>query len=255
MLVTTLSLRAQNGWVTTRSGDTLKGRIILEPRQQIDQVQIRGEKKITLTARQVKRIRVGTDNYLPVAYDGRIRLMKIRIEGYLSLLNFQTSYTSFTYDGSLLAKADGSMMEVPRINFRRDLPPFIDQVPLADSISNGLLNLANIESIVRRYNKNVEQLTRTTNYRNKSITTLTPARIALENLRSSAESASWPQKREALEIISDLNRKFSEGLPAPDYVLRALRETLSGQTELLPLLDELIRLLPAASETKSEKPN
>ena len=153
-------LHAQDGFVITLKGDTLRGRVVLQPQSTVDQLMLKANRKTHLTARDVRSVVLGKVQYRPVAFDGRLRFMKIVREGYLSLLSFQSTYQSFAFDGSLLMKADGSMLEVPRINFRKDLPPFIDQPALADSITQGLLTLSNILEIVDHYNKNVDRLTR-----------------------------------------------------------------------------------------------
>lgn len=236
-------IQAQNGFVVTLKGDTLKGRVIMQPQATIDQLMVKGRKKIHLTARDVRNVNIGTITYRPVVFEGRMRFMKIVRQGYLSLLSFQSSYQSFAFDGSLLMKADGSMMEVPRISFRKDLPTFIDQPALADSISQGHLTLSNILEIVDRYNRNVERLTRSAAAVNKAISQNMPSIQLLDSLRKEVETSNCKNTIEPLEIITDLRAKLASGQHAPGYAVNALNESLKACPGVAGLLAETLSSL------------
>lgn len=238
-----LHLNAQDGFVVTLKGDTLKGRVILQPQATVDQLVLKSKNKTHLTARDVRSVGIGDVRYRPVVLDGRLRFMKILREGYLSLLSFQSSYQSFAFDGSLLIKADGSMLEVPRINFRKDLPPFIDQRALADSIDQGLLTLGNILEIVDRYNRNTDRLTRQESLRNKAITANLPAIGLLDSLRKEVETSNCKNTIEPLEIIADVRAKLAAGLQAPAYAVNALNDSLQACPGVAGLLAQTITSL------------
>lgn len=248
LLLSGSGLRAQDGMVITLRGDTLQGRIVIEPREQIDQIQIRASKKTTLTARQVRRVTIGTTSYLPVAYDRKIRLMKILIEGYVTLLNFQSSHNSFTYDGSLLLRADGVMLEVPRLNFRKELPEFIEAPGLTDSIATGKLTLADIELIVRRYNTHMDRMTEMTATRNKAVSAYEPARFAMDELIGTAEQSDFPERQEALQIMADIRQKFSHGENVPPYAVRAMNAALATQPALREKWHKIVLLIPGEED-------
>ena len=153
----TLSVQSQQAddYAVTVRGDTLRGKVTLLSFEKIDQVQVKNDKKTTLTALQIRAVKFNGNIYRPVTYDSKLRFMKVLRDGYLSVLAYQTTPTNSSYDGILLMKADGAMMENPRLAFRRAMPEFLKDPVLADSIEAGLLTRNDLMHVVDQYNHHI----------------------------------------------------------------------------------------------------
>jgi len=230
---------AQMGFVVTISGDTLRGNLILESNEKIDRVRIKNDKSIFLSALQVKSLQIENQTYKPVTYDAKLRFMRVMQDGYLSVLAFQSSHNSFNYDGVLLLKADGPLMELPRLNFKKAMPEFIDDKPLADSIAAGFLGRAELNLIVARYNKKIEIRTAEIMKFNKAVEAGIPAVEIVQRLRNAVVERTFEGKTDALEILQDVESKLTKGETIPSYTLKALQSVLKDQSTTKDLLSDL----------------
>ena len=230
---------AQTGYAVTVTGDTIRGNIILESNEKIDRVRIKNDKSVFLSALKVKALQVENQEYRPVTYATKLRFMRVMKSGYLSVLAFQSSHNSFNYDGILLLKADGQMMELPRINFKKAMAEFIDDKPLADSISAGFLGRSDLDEIVARYNKKIEVRTIEIMKYNKAVEAGIPAAEIVQKIKRLITGSTFEGKSDAIEILQDVEGKLTKGEAIPSYTLKALQSILKDQSNFKDLLLEL----------------
>ena len=247
MVLCTYPIIAQTGddLVVTVKGDTLRGKVTLLSFEKIDQVQVKTEKKINLTALQVRTVRYNKETYRPVTYDGKLRFMKVLRDGYLSVLAYQTTPTNSAYDGMLLMKADGEMMENPRLGFRKAMPPFLNDRALGDSIDAGLLTRNDLFHVVDQYNRNIKVSTLA---RMREVVAGTAADRSVMNLIGKmmldAQSIPGESRKEIQDILEDIKWKAGNGLRVPPYMTRALRSATSGFPALATDTETLLQSLP-----------
>lgn len=231
--------------VVTLKGDTLKGRITLLSFEKIDQVQVKTDKKTILTALQVRMVRYNKETYRPVTYDGKLRFMKVLRDGYLSVLAYQTTPTNSAYDGILLMKADGEMMENPRLGFRKAMPAFLNDRALGDSIEAGLLTRNDLFHVVDQYNRNI-QISTLARMRevvagaaaDRSVMTL------IGKMMLDAQSLPDGQRTEIQDILEDIKWKTGNGLKVPAYMTRALRNATASLPAFSADTEALLQSLP-----------
>lgn len=247
MILFCLSAYAQSSddFVVTAKGDTLRGKVTLLAFEKIDQVQIRTDKKTILTALQVRMVRYNKDTYRPVTYDNKLRFMKVLRDGYLSVLAYQTTPTNSSWDGILLMKADGEMMENPRLSFRKAMPEFLNDPALGDSIESGLLTRNDLYHVVDQYNRHIkintlarmrEVVARTA--ADKSLMTL------LGKMMLDAQSLPDAPRTEIQDIVEDIKWKAGNGLKVPAYMIRALQAATAPHPGLSADAGEIIKSLP-----------
>lgn len=239
MIVWSASGFAQPGYVVSVTGDTLRGNLIIESNEKIDRVRVKNAKSVFLSALQVKSLQIENQAFKPVTYDSKLRFMRVMQDGYLSILAFQSSHNSFNYDGILLLKADGEMMELPRLNFKKAMPEIIDDKPLADSIAAGFLGRADLETIVARYNKKIQMRTAEIMKYNKAVEAGLPVVEIVKKLRSIVSETTFESKGDALEILQDIETKLTRGEAVPSYTLKALQSVLKEQAAAKDLISDL----------------
>jgi hypothetical protein len=241
---------AQNSYAIKLNGDTVKGSLQILGYEQIDRVQIKtDERKITLTALQVKSISRDNILYRPVRNDNTVRFMKVLINGYLTLYAFNLTVQD-SWDGRFLTKKDGSGMEVPNLGFKKTLGNFLsDCGDIKNQIEEGTLGKRDLEKIVDSYNACMERKTTAlftkatpspaTNINNEK----NEKAEAVKNLITKVEAENFATNKDALDILKDIESKVSKNESVANYLIDGLKSSLAGVPSLSKDLDTVVALL------------
>lgn len=236
---------AQTDFIVKLSGDTLKGTVKLLPYEQIERVQIvsAGVKTI-FTALQVRA--VGKDNtvYKAVKYENSVRFMKVIKNGYLSLYAFNLDNQN-TWNDLFLTKLDGTGLEVPNLSFKKLLGKYLSDCPdVKGRIDKGDLTKRDLDRIVDLYNACLQTKTEAA-----SVKKVDPAMIdsekvlAVNSLITKVEAESFVTKKDALDLLKDIQSKVKKNEPVPNYLLEGLKSYLAEVPSLSADLESLITLL------------
>jgi hypothetical protein len=236
---------AQTDYVVKVSGDTLKGTVKLLPYDQIERVQIiSGGSKTIFTALQVRA--AGKDNnvFKGVKYDNSVRFMKVIKSGYLSLYAFNTEHQN-SWNDLFLTKLDGTGMEVPNLSFKKTLGKYLSDCPnVKNRIDAGDLTKRDLDRIVDLYNACLQTRTEAANSK-----TVDPAMIdsekvlAVNNLMTKVEAENFVTKKDALDVLKDIQSKVKKNEPVPNYLLEGLKSYLLETPSLSKDLESLLVLL------------
>ena len=144
-------LSAQDFLITTK-GDSIKGTINFQLIGKIEIANIKASKREIVSAINTREVFLKGKRFKPVQFNGSILFMQILTEGYLSLLAFQPP-NIMTYDGRLLQKKDGQLLEVPGIGFKKSMAKFFSDCPdLANKINAGEFGSKDLTEIINQYN-------------------------------------------------------------------------------------------------------
>ncbi|HEV8511695.1 MAG TPA: hypothetical protein VGQ59_00365 [Cyclobacteriaceae bacterium] len=241
---------AQTDYAVRLTGDTIKGNLQILDYEQIERVQIKTDnKKISLTALQTRSIRKNNEQYRPVKYENTARFMKVLKDGYLSLYAFHLTKQSSSWDGRYLTKLDGTGMEVPNLSFKKSMGNYLsDCGDIKDKFEKGELGKGDVEKIVDLYNACMQN--KTAAAIPKSAPTTTPPAIvenekvlALKNLVTKVEAENFNAKKDALDILKDIQSKVVKNESVPNYLLEGLKSSLADVTSLTKDVDSVIVLL------------
>jgi hypothetical protein len=217
---------AQESYLITSRGDTLHGNLTFIQGDKIDQVQIRGAKKVMINALQIRYAYQNGTPFKPVKYQDKVRMMKVLIDGYISYYAFQPSADNQAYNNFLLVRADGERMEVPRLNFKREMTAFLDDASLNDSINNDLLGRNDLEHILKQFNKNLDQSTvekmeKRNLYNSTEIKLIEEAIKTLNQMQTTTVGA---ELQELTEALNDVRSRILERKFIPIYLREAIEK-------------------------------
>lgn len=233
---------AQEDYVVTVLGDTLKGKIKIINFGEDKKVQITDSQK-TKTQVTIFKTRVFSykgDLFNPVKTETGYQYMKLLKSGYLSLYAFIPEKQS-AYDGRYLLKRDGTGMELPNLSFKRMMTKFLgDCVVLADKIENGEIAKKDLDKIIDEYNKCIDD---------KSHVHLVAQAVQAVPEKSTASwdaleekvkaHADFEGKSNALDMITEIKNKVKKSEKIPNFLSEGLTSTLS-KTDLK---DEVAKVL------------
>jgi hypothetical protein len=239
--------QAQDYAVTVR-GDTLRGdvKLINYGSDKKVQIQTEGKKREVVPLIQTRMVFFDGEVYKPQKGPNGYAYMKVVRDGFLSIYAFQQN-NQVTYDGMLLAKRDGSSMEVPNLNFKKAMKRFLEDCPaLAHKLETGDLGRRELEEIVDEYN----------GCHGKPAVTKTPAAPAPEGHTASTADATAkkfadleekvrgqndiPGKQDALDMIAEIRNKLRRGEKVPNFLIEGLRSSLK-ETSLNTDLEEALQ--------------
>jgi hypothetical protein len=236
---------AQTDFVVKLSGDTLKGTVKIIGHEQIERVQIiSGGAKTTFTGLQVRS--VGKDNnvFKAMKYENTVRFMRVIKSGYLSLYAFNLDNQN-TWNDQFLAKLDGTGMEVPNLSFKKILGKYLSDCPdVRNRIYQGDITKRDIERIVDLYNACMQTKTEAT-----SIKPVDPAMVdsekvlAVKNLIVKVEAENFITKKDALDLLNDIQAKVKKNEAVPNYLTEGLKSYLAETPSLSKDLESLLVLL------------
>jgi hypothetical protein len=240
-----IALQAQHDFAVTHKGDTLKGDIKILSYDLLDKIQVATKGKKTIyTALQVKTLLKDGATYEAIRYDNSVRFMKVLKSGYLSFYAFNPS-SQLTWDGRYLSKRDGNGLELPNLTFKKTLSNFLSDCPnIRDRVNAGEFSKREIEKIIDLYNECLQSKTESLN--------LVPTRTdaantnivkAIENLTTKIEGENFLTKKDALDILKDIQNKVSKNEPVPHYLIEGLKSYLLDTPSLSGDLEKVVSLL------------
>lgn len=234
-----ITANAQTSYVITSKADTLYGNVRILSYDQLDRVQLEvGKKKETLTALQVLSVNIDSQVYKPVQYEKKILLMKELKSGYLSLYAFRIE-SQTRYDGRWLVKLDGSSMELPNLSFKKFMENFLkDCKSVAAKIKGGELSKKDINQIIDEYNMCLKNQVTTPPVAEGNETLM-----AIESMIKKIEGEEFPSKKDALDLLRDIQGKVSKNESVPNYLTEGLKSYLGNVPSLTDDLNKLIALL------------
>lgn len=212
----------------TLQGDTIKGEIkpLTYGTERKVQVTEPGKKKVIYPFFKVKAYSLDGDIYQPVKGPYGYTFMKLIKSGYLSILSFQAENQT-TYDGLWLLKKDGDGIEVPNLTFEKGMKKFLSDCPaLVKKIDNNALNKKDLNQIVDEYNA---CMMNPAPVEEKPVAAQPakglPTWDALENKVKSQPD--FPEKSNALEMISEIKGKISTNQKVPNFLIEGLKSSLN----------------------------
>jgi len=232
------ALLAQNDYAITFKGDTLRGEIKMMSYDQIDRVQWSdvGQKKV-FTALQVKKILKSGVVYEPVRFDNTVKFMEVLKPGFLTLYR----YRSQSAEGEYLAKKDGTGMEVPNLNFKKSLAKYLTECPdVKNRLEKGEFNKRDLERIVDLYN-----ICLGTDRPKVETPKVVDSEklLSLKKLEEKIQGQNFDTKKDALDLIKDIQGKVSKNEPIPNYLTEGLRVYLKNVPTLSEEVESVIALL------------
>lgn len=226
----------QQDYAVTLRGDTLRGEVRILTYDMMDRVQVITLKgKESFTAVQIRMVSIEGKTYQPVKIDTNIRMMQLLTPGFLSLYGFRMN-NQMTYDGRYLVKLGGRSMELPNLTFKKTMAAFLEECPaVVEKISSGTWTKKHLDSILVSYNACVAE---------RSI----PAKpneglVKLNALKQKIEASDLANKKDALDIVSDLSQKVGKKESVPNYLIEGLKSYLNGKPELAADLDEVLKII------------
>jgi hypothetical protein len=235
--------QAQDYAVTVR-GDTLYGdvRLFNYGSDKKVQVQPEGKRKEIIPLIQTSMVFLDGDVYKPQKGPAGYAYMKVIKEGFLSLYAFQPN-NQVTYDGRLLAKRDGSSIEVPNLSFKKAMTRFLQDCPsVVARIESGDLGRKDLDAIIDQYN-NCNKSTAAAPVAAAPSSGL-PATPKLEALEAKVrEQNDLPGKQDVLDMITEIRNKVKRGETVPNFLMERVRRALK-ETELNSDVEEALKEIP-----------
>lgn len=243
LLVLPVITFAQSDYIITNKADTLRGEVRILTYDNIDRVQITiGKKKEILTALQVLRVYHAEKFYKPIQHDNRVLLMQQLKAGYLSLYAFRMPNQT-TLDGRYLYRMDGKHLEVPNLAFKKMLSTYLeDCTEVSNKVKSGDLGKKELEQILDEYNT--------------CIATAKPVRIptdpapvaselltAIQKLKQKISDQDFGSKKDAVDLLTDLEKKAGRNETIPNYLLEGLKSYLATVPSVQTELETVLQLL------------
>lgn len=230
-------------FLVTAKGDTVKGEVKLVTYGNEKRVQVaaqEGKKKLSYSLFETKYFRLKDENYYPIKGHSGYNFMKLLKRGYLSLYAFQLE-NQITYDGLLLTKLDGGLLEVPNLNFKRQMAKFLgDCERVASRIENGDLAKKDLHYIIDEYNLCIDSKSEKIANRKQLIKPSSTWNILQDKLNKHAD---FEGKSSALEMVAEIKSKLARGEKIPNFMLDGLKNTLSTQEDLKAELESALASL------------
>lgn len=233
---------AQDGYVVTIKGDTIKGKIKYLNYKTSSSVQVQtGDKKITYSILQTRAFSLNNEVYHPVRTAQGYFYMKLLKEGYLSLYAYQPENQS-AWDGRFLIKKDGEGRDVPNLSFKKQMQQYLaDCRQVVNKIESNELSKNKINEIVDAYNECIEA-------RSQSIVVeadaakkqaeLTTSWTELENALQNGNN--FEGRSDALDMIKEIKSKVQKNEKVPNFLTDGLKSSLSQHPDYKELLDKAL---------------
>jgi hypothetical protein len=238
LLFSAHALIAQDYLITTK-GDTLKGSIVFQLNGKIESATVKGQKRETISAIGVREVKMKSRRFKPVQFNGSVLFMEILTEGYLSLLAFQPP-NLLSYEGRLLQKRDGKILEVPTLAFKRQMVAYLSDYPkLSKMIQADELDRKDLNEIIKQYNDFILGATENQNAQVKIESNQRSVLESIELLKSEIEKSDLPLKQDALDILADWAEKIKNKKTAMPYMIKSLNAALEPRNDLLEKLNAI----------------
>jgi len=245
LILFSFSVKAQKDYLVTSKVDTLYGEIRIQSYDQIDRVQITIDKKKQLfTALKILSLNMAGQVYKPIEYEKKIMLMKVLKEGYLSLFAFRIPNQN-NYDGRLFKKMGDLPIEVPNLGFKKILGNYLDDCEsVSEKVKAGDLGRKDLDQIIDSYNLCITSRN-TVNYSVSAepIIIANEVTAAIGSLINKTEAEDFPSKKDALDLLRDIQSKVEKKETTPNYLTEGLKSYLSNVPALSDDLEKLLSLL------------
>jgi hypothetical protein len=220
-------------YVVLNTQDTLRGKVKLLSYDLLDRVQLQNNSKQTLTALQVRAVRLEGVTYRPVRQANAVRFMQELQSGYLSFFAYRID-NSTRFDGRLLYLMSGNQLELPNIGFKKQMGEFLRECPsLAEDIKDGKLGRTEIDSIIQLFNTCIDKRTQERTTAPATPPAASAAIAELTRLQQELSEADFPNKKDAEDMLADIIKRSSNNETLPNYLLEGFTNLLSAQPELL----------------------
>jgi ribosomal protein S17E len=239
---------AQSDFIVKLPKDTLYGEVRIQSYDQQDRIQlIVNKKKENFKATQLALVSIKGEIYKAQKLENSIRMMKLLKEGFLSIYAFKVDNQS-SYDGRMLVRKDGTSMEVPNLSFKKTMTAYLaDCKTVSEMIKNGTYSRNDLGKIVDDYNacmvSNSEEIV--------SVKVKSEEQSSIQNEKTEMINAftkkvtelDFESRKDALEILQDIQSKVSRNETIPNYQVEALKSLLVAQQSIQPDLEKLISVL------------
>jgi hypothetical protein len=235
---------AQSDYAVSSRGDTLRGELKILTSDPVDHLQIIvGNKKTNYTALQIKSIFHSGIDYRTVKYENSYLFMKLKKSGYLSLLQFREPGQQ-VMNGQFLSKSDGSGIEVPNLSFKKALAKYLsDCKDVSARIEKGDFGKRDLENIIDLYNACIQTKTESLAIKTQPIDIDSEKVLAVKNFTAKVEAESLVTKKDAVDVLKDIQSKVKKNEVIPNYLIEGLKSYLIDTPSLSKDLDSLIALL------------
>ncbi|MCW5910646.1 MAG: hypothetical protein KIT62_06205 [Cyclobacteriaceae bacterium] len=233
----------QTDYIVTAKADTLRGEVRILSYDIMDRVQVNtGKKKEIFTALQVLGVYLDEKFYRPVQYDKRVMMMQQLKAGYLSLYAFRLPNQA-TYDGRYLYRLDGKNIEVPNLGFKKIVSAYLEGCPdLSEKIKAGELGKKDLDQILDDYNTCMASA-RPAEAAPAAKPVVNNRVIAIQNLKQKIAGQDFASKKDALDLLNDLEQKAGRQETIPNYLLEGLKSYLASVATVQADLENLLALL------------
>jgi hypothetical protein len=244
LLILPVAAFAQTDYVITSKADTLRGEVRLLTYDNIDRIQITiGKKKEMFTALQVLSVFYEQKIYKPIRLENRVVLMQQLKSGYLSLYAFRMPNQT-TFDGRYLYRLDGKHQEVPNLAFKKIMASYLENcAEVSDKIKSGELGRKEIEQILDEYNMCIASAKPSTSPEVEAKPVATELTTAIQKLKQKISEQDFSNKKDALDLLNDLEQKASRNESIPNYLLEGLKSYLAPVASVQTELETVLQLL------------
>lgn len=243
---TCASAQSKEDYFVTVTLDTIYGKVKpmdFGPEPKV-QVQTADNKKVVYSIFETKFFTYKGEQFFPVKHFDRYTFMKLLTPGYLSLYAFQPENQN-NYDGRFLQKKDGTSIEVPNLGFKKHMSKFLEDCgDIGERIASGSLNRSMLDSIIYEYNvcilNNTVEQQKALSATNQNLKNADPWKTLDDQVRGHKD---FDQKDEALEIITEVIKKVTQGDKVPSFMVEGLKSSLEGQKDLKTPLEAALKTL------------
>lgn len=236
-------------FAVTVQGDTLRGKIKLMDYADVPKVQVTGSdgKKTVLTMYQTRELFYDSTVFRPQKGPQGYSYMKLLVDGYLSLFAFKPENQN-SYDGLLLVKKDGAIMEVPNLTFKKAMRKFLEDCGLVrEKIESGQYTKKELRQIITEYNTCIDNKLPAATPASKPVAVPESdlAKKWSDFERKVSAYADFPGKADAQEMISDITKRIARGEKVPNFLIQGLKTSIKEPdlaSEMEPLLVEIQKL-------------
>ncbi|WP_425390544.1 hypothetical protein [Ekhidna sp.] len=217
-LFSTMVSMAQEDYLITLKGDTIKGDIDIYQSTFYDEVQLKNDNgKTTFKAYQVKLVRMDDQAYEPIAYSNRKVMAQVVTKGSLSLY-LTRQEKEINFETRVLYK-DDEALEIGNIGFRNILTEYLNDCPiLTRQLENKEINPNELDYIVTTYN---------TKCANDSVDKTT--------------TTDFSELKELSQLLADIITRIDQNEEVPSYMINALKQysEISTDSKIQSLIDFL----------------
>ncbi|UII20213.1 hypothetical protein [Fulvivirga ligni] len=256
-LLLTLSFvaaNAQEDHVITIHQDTLYGSIqILLPTPHSEEIILKTDDgKDRYKAYQFTEFTYEGDTYVPVKTSTKYAIMKVKKEGYLSLLSYRAE-NNYDFGNLYLLKKTGEGTELPTFLWKKVMTDFLSNCPeVTTKIEDKTYKRNDIEDIVDVYNNCILDQTSATYSDNSK--RATPAKTATPNKDNPAVTLIYTIKgkltaydnsdtEDIMALLTDMAEKLSEDEKIPSYMIGALNEQAKEFKSIEEDIDQLVEMI------------